>query len=751
MLGNLHSRETVLSTRSRHALESLPEDLVDSYSIQEMDLVVDAFQTLDVITAGEQAPKPFQVQTAVALRMGKNVMATAPTGAGKTLAMELSIMLLEPHKLVLTLVPLKLLQRNHFAAFDKHGIKSLVVNEDTQYGPEVWKALSQGVSPIRNIFCAPEQFHPLHGHIPRLATLLKVPAFVNSVGILLIDEGHFIVTDGQPHGDEAAHRPAYGKLGDLRNQLPAKTPCAVFSGTLPPSVKAFIRADLGMDNFNTVDITLPTNRPNIMQAVIPLIGNLGNLENLNFLAPIPYHPPMAPISRGVVFIDHKLSTAAIADHLNARLPPGIRETRPFRHLHSSMSRDYITEVYETFKQPDSPIRMIITTAAASHGLDVPDLEVVIMYGIPKTMIEFLQRMGRVGRTPTINAICLTIAEDWACKLAVEEEDVMRKVGVKEKRTELAMIRYASCPKCLRKFVMDYSGEEDWDDGFRLQDYFQGPILTAPRPKVQVWKPRAKYWPVAEREELMKRLITWARITHLDDPVHSQWPRDWILPDTSAKLLAREVAGSVDSPSKISALLEENKDWEDNWAALFLSVVTQYDAELAAIKAEKAAVKAAIKADKAAARVAARQRRQVKIPTVDEDDELGPESEDLPSELEDAIEFEDEEGLDSELDDDELGVQDNVGDESELVASLESHSEPAPVDGDVDMVDDTLVAAQELCVVAASSHALSSVSRSLRRRRRQANSENGVAAPDKSPPEKRRRLFAMDTTNTYSKK
>ena len=121
-----------------------------------------------------------------------------------------------------------------------------------------------------------------------------------------------------------------------------------------------------MKEGKTTEINLCTNRPNIMQAVIPMIGNIGNLSNLDLLVPVPYHPPMATLQRGIIFIDHKLSTARVADYLNDRCPPGLRETKPFRHLHSGMSRDYNDAIYKAFIQPDSHIRMIVTTAAGAH-------------------------------------------------------------------------------------------------------------------------------------------------------------------------------------------------------------------------------------------------------------------------------------------------------------------------------------------------------------------------------------------------
>ena len=58
-----------------------------------------------------------------------------------------------------------------------------------------------------------------------------------------------------------------------------------------------------------------------MQAVIPMVGNISNLSNLDLLVPVPYHPPMALLQRGTIFINHKLSTAKAADYLNDCCPP----------------------------------------------------------------------------------------------------------------------------------------------------------------------------------------------------------------------------------------------------------------------------------------------------------------------------------------------------------------------------------------------------------------------------------------------
>jgi hypothetical protein len=51
-----------------------------------------------------------------------------------------------------------------------------------------------------------------------------------------------------------------------------------------------------------------------------------------------------------------------------------------------------------------------------------------------------------------------IAEAWACGALTAEKRADHKPGVKEKRTEPAVIHYATCDIFRRQVIMNYSGE-----------------------------------------------------------------------------------------------------------------------------------------------------------------------------------------------------------------------------------------------------------------------------------------------------
>jgi superfamily II DNA/RNA helicase len=108
-----------------------------------------------------------------------------------------------------------------------------------------------------------------------------------------------------------------------------------------------------------------------MHAVIPMLGDISNFANLDFLVPLLYHPLMAPIKKTLLFIESKLKTGHLTRYLLRRFSKEWRKTRPIRHLHSGMSRAHNKEVYDSFKDPDGACVILIATSSASNVRDWP--------------------------------------------------------------------------------------------------------------------------------------------------------------------------------------------------------------------------------------------------------------------------------------------------------------------------------------------------------------------------------------------
>ena len=106
-------RQVVMSRTSQDNLNNLSDDFIKKFKRNHHEIIIEAFLQTDFRTCGNQSPRPFQLECAIALKTGEDLICTAGCGAGKTLAMALPVMMLDEGKLALTIVPLKLLQQNH--------------------------------------------------------------------------------------------------------------------------------------------------------------------------------------------------------------------------------------------------------------------------------------------------------------------------------------------------------------------------------------------------------------------------------------------------------------------------------------------------------------------------------------------------------------------------------------------------------------------------------------------------------------
>ncbi len=101
--------DSQLSVEGRSSLQDMLGQLRGPLTLDEYLQVVKCFEIFDRLTSGTFHPKLFQVQVALDVLAGRNVVVRAGTGYGKTLAMALP-MLLQPDKIAVTVSPLVLLQ-----------------------------------------------------------------------------------------------------------------------------------------------------------------------------------------------------------------------------------------------------------------------------------------------------------------------------------------------------------------------------------------------------------------------------------------------------------------------------------------------------------------------------------------------------------------------------------------------------------------------------------------------------------------
>ncbi|KAJ7939524.1 hypothetical protein B0H13DRAFT_2300803 [Mycena leptocephala] len=59
-----------------------------------------------------------------------------------------------------------------------------------------------------------------------------------------------------------------------------------------------------------------------------------------------------------------------------------------------MSKPYLEAIATSFKDPNGDVKCLIATEGASNGFDVADVDLIVQFGAPKSIIDKDQRGGR---------------------------------------------------------------------------------------------------------------------------------------------------------------------------------------------------------------------------------------------------------------------------------------------------------------------------------------------------------------------
>ena len=73
------------------------------------------------------------------------------------------------------------------------------------------------------------------------------------------------------------------------------------------------------------------------------------------------------------------------------------KNRMVEMFHSRTDPKTVDRILSTIKLPESHIRVLCATVAFGLGIDIPDIDIVITWGLPSTVMTFWQEIGRAGR------------------------------------------------------------------------------------------------------------------------------------------------------------------------------------------------------------------------------------------------------------------------------------------------------------------------------------------------------------------
>jgi len=351
-------------------------------------------------------PTPVQEKTFSVIMSGKDVVATAQTGTGKTFAYLLPVLRQlkyseQRHPRILILVPTRELVLQIIGELDKL-TKYMTIRYAGIYGGTNINTQKKVVyAGLDILVAAPGRLYDL-----AMTGLLRL----KNIQKVIIDEVDEMLNLG--------FRPQLMSLFEI---LPKKRQNLMFSATLTEEVEAFIN-----DFFispTKIEIT-PHGTPidKIIQSAyfVPNYNTKINLLNLLLKE--------EKLEKVLVFVHGK----KIADRVYENLSSEFKNASAA--IHSNKSQNLRIKTLDRFHKGE--IRILIATDIAARGLDITDVTHVINFDMPETPGDYIHRTGRTGRADKPGEAVSFITEKEQ-ELQMQIEEMMKKaIPVKDLPNDL---------------------------------------------------------------------------------------------------------------------------------------------------------------------------------------------------------------------------------------------------------------------------------------------------------------------------
>ena len=119
-----------------------PTSFWNSYTDKKLAIGLCSCLALWAASGEKMVPLEFQLTATIALMSGQDSLVDVGMGYGKTLCMIIPCLLDSPGTISIVVSPLKRLQVVQVLKFERYGITTVAINEDTPNDPGLWKVWS---------------------------------------------------------------------------------------------------------------------------------------------------------------------------------------------------------------------------------------------------------------------------------------------------------------------------------------------------------------------------------------------------------------------------------------------------------------------------------------------------------------------------------------------------------------------------------------------------------------------------------
>ncbi|KAJ7036839.1 P-loop containing nucleoside triphosphate hydrolase protein [Mycena alexandri] len=400
-----HHGKTPGTHRTRVKSKITPEQL--NAIKQELKLLPGLIKTH--YSKWNNGAQEFQIQCMEAQKLGQDVILHAATGAGKTgIAAGPHLLSSSAGKVTLVVSPLLSLHEEQVVTFrNEFGLKATAINSANG---GCTKPIMEGVvnGEWQIVILSPEMLLSRRF----IDGVLRKPAFGARCLSVFIDEAHCISHWGD------SFRKKYASIGIIRAFLPRSTPIIAVTATLTPRVRQDLVTKLQFDPNNYIFCTIGNDRPNVCQIVRALEHPANSYRDLDFMVDMNMTLPK-DVKKAFLYTDDIQDGGKLVDHLNGRVCPAYRSRGLVRPYNAGMSPKYRAEVMALFKA--GIIRILVCTDAAGMGCDIPDIDLVVQWKLPKNLSSWVQRAGRVARARGRTGMAVMLVEKTALEVGEADE------------------------------------------------------------------------------------------------------------------------------------------------------------------------------------------------------------------------------------------------------------------------------------------------------------------------------------------
>lgn len=328
------------------------------------DDLMDGIESMGYTTA-----TPVQAQVIPHILDGKDIIAAAQTGTGKTAAF---------------LLPL--IQNILWHTKDDNQVNSMIIVPTRELAVQIVQIL-EGVSYYTPISCiavygggsgdsfAIEKKALSHGVDVVVCTPGRMISHLN-MGYVKMSAVKYLVLD---EADRMLDMGFYEDIVKIISHMPKERQNLMFSATMPPAIRKLANTILK----EPVEVNIAISRPpdKMKQGAflvhdeqkIPLVKHILKEKEYNSV---------------LIFCSSKQSVKQLTKDLK-------KQKLPADEIHSDLEQEQREQVLIDFRS--KKLKILVATDILSRGIDIEDIELVINYDVPHEGEDYIHRIGRTAR------------------------------------------------------------------------------------------------------------------------------------------------------------------------------------------------------------------------------------------------------------------------------------------------------------------------------------------------------------------